>query len=154
MSDFFAWLLGSKICSMRGTLKSCLSRTPESNQIYQSNQIYNLDQKCHYWLSTKYQFFTRFQNYWLYFTFHKIPQCQLNSIRGIGSSPSCEQHLKLIILLTGREVSGKGGYARDTCETRKIRLARSFSCYCSSLFTLYLESEISFVRTLSVNSGL
>ena len=97
--------------------------------------------------------FYSFSKFWLDFTFYKIPQCQLNLIRGIGSSPSCKQHLKLIILLTGREVSGKGGYARDTCETRKIRLARSFSCYCSSLFTLYLESESSFVRTLSVNSG-
>ena len=42
-------------------------------------------------------------------------------------------------------------------------LARSFSCYCYSLFafylesetlvTFYLESESSFVSTLSVNSG-
>ena len=56
------------------------------------------------------------------FTFYKIPKCQLNLTSGIGSSPSCEQHLKLIILLTiiSREVSEKGGYARDTCETRKI----------------------------------
>ena len=96
----------------------------------------------------KISIFYSLSKFWLDFTFYKIPQCQLNLIRGI-----CEQHLELIILLTGREVSGKGGYARDTCETRKIRLARSFSCYCSSLFTLYLESESSFVLTLSVNSG-
>ena len=85
-------------------------------------ELCQVSPKLHYVLQRCTQTLARL----IIFTFYKIPKCQLDLTRGIGSSPSCEQHLKLIILLTiiSREVSEKGGYARDTCETRKIRGTR------------------------------
>ena len=47
-----------------------------------------------------------------------------------------------------------GAFGCHQMERGALRLAKSFSCRCFSLFILYLESESSSVSTLPVNLGL